>query len=50
MEEYTEILKGYLKGNRNCEKIIYKICGTIYRGATKGRFSWEEGLEAVKKL
>lgn len=50
MEEYTEVLADYLKENRKYKKIIYKICGTLYRGVTKGRFSLEEGLEAVNKL
>lgn len=36
MEEYTEILKGYLGGRRNVAKDVYKIVGRIYRAAQKG--------------
>lgn len=50
MEEYTEVLKGYLKGKRNYTKTMFKIMGTIWRGSEKGRFTLDEGLKALNKL
>ncbi len=50
MEKYTNLLKGYLVERRNFTKTMFKIVGTIYRGVTKGRFTYEEGLKALQKL
>lgn len=50
MEEYTNSLKEYLGKNRKWGKNIFKIIGTIYRGVTKGRITFDEGFQAIYKL
>lgn len=43
MEEYTEMFRKYIgKDRKRYTKKIFKIMGTIYRGVTKERFTWEE--------
>lgn len=41
MEEYTEILKGYLREKRNVKKKIYKFMSTAYRAVRAGRTTWD---------
>lgn len=36
MQEYTEILRGYLRERRNIAKIVFKIVGRIYRATQNG--------------
>ena len=50
MEKYVELLQKYLSGKRNFTKTMFKIAGTIYRGATKGRFTYEEGMAKLDAL
>lgn len=50
MEEYTESLKEFLGAKRNFDKTIFKIAGTIYRSVNKGRFTYEQCLNALNKL
>ncbi len=50
MEKYTNKLKDYLGTRRNFGKKVYNIVGTLYRGVTKGRFTYEQGLEKLNRL
>lgn len=50
MEEYVDLLKEHLGSQRNFKKKMFKVAGTIYRGVTKGRFTKEQGLNALNKL
>ena len=50
VEEYTEVLKDYLKGKRNYTKTMFKVMGTIWRGSEKGRFTLDEGINVLNKI
>lgn len=50
MEQYIESLKDYLQGRRDTTRKVYKIVGTLFRGVQNKRFTWEQGLEYIKKL
>lgn len=50
MAEYVKDLKEFLGTKRNFNKTMFKIAGTIYRGVTKERFTYEQGLNALNKL
>lgn len=50
MDEYTCILKEYLDGKRDINKIVYKIMGTTIRGSNNGRFTIDEAMAKVKKI
>ena len=46
--EYTEMFRKYIgKDRKRYTKKIFKIMGTIYRGVTKERFTWEEVEEKL---
>ena len=47
MEEYTEILKGYLRGKRNVKKKIYKFMNTAYRAVKNNRATWEKIIKIL---
>ena len=50
MEEYTNALKQYLQDRRDYKKTIFKIVGTVCRGVSNGRFTYEQGLMEIQKL
>lgn len=50
MEQYVKLLKEYLEGKRNYTKTMFKITGTLFRGVSKGRFTYNEGLAEMYKL
>lgn len=50
MAEYTRQLQEFLGTKRNFSKTMFKITGTIIRGVNKGRFTYEQGLNALNKL
>lgn len=50
MEKRVELMIKYLGEQRNFTKTMFKISGTLYRGVTRGRFTYEEGIEAMYKL
>lgn len=50
MEEYVDSLKEYLGSRRNLTKKVYVIVGTLYRGVTRGRFTYEQGLNKLNSL
>lgn len=50
MKKYVELLKEHLNGDRSWEKQTFKVAGTLYRGVTKGRFTFEQGVEALNRL
>lgn len=50
MENYTNLLKNFFGTNRECKRNMFKIMGTLYRAVTKGRITWEQGLEKVNSL
>lgn len=50
MEEYTILLRKYLKKDRKWSRTMFKIVGTIYRAVTKGRISYEQGLDKIERL
>ncbi len=49
MEEYTEILRGYLESRRSVTKNVFKIVGRIYRGVNNNRFTFEEAMAHLNK-
>ena len=50
MEEYTNLLKKYLGKSRHWTKNMFKIIGTLERAVTKGRITWEQGLQKLDSL
>lgn len=51
MEKCTELFKKYIGEDRHTyTKAMFKILGTIIRGVNKGRFTYEQGLQALNKL
>lgn len=49
MEKCTELFKRHLNGKRNWTKTMFKIAGTIYRGANNNRFTVENALNALDR-
>lgn len=50
MEEYMKIFEEYLNGKRNYTKAMFKITSSLYRGVANNRFTFDEGLNAMKEL
>lgn len=50
MEEYVNILRSYLDTRRNFRRKVYRIVATLYRGVTNGRFTYEQGLNAINRM
>ncbi len=51
MEEYMKLLKDYIGEDRHTyTKTMFKIMGTLYRAVSKGRITWEQGLEKLNSL
>lgn len=50
MENHTNLLKNFFGTNRKCKRNMFRIMGTLYRAVTKGRITWEQGLEKVNSL
>lgn len=44
MEKCTDLLKEYLEGRRDIEKIVFKVVGTIFRGVNNKRFTLEQAI------
>ena len=50
MEEYMILFKEYIKEDRHTyTKSMFKIMGSLYREVSKGRITWEQGLQELKK-
>lgn len=51
MEEYMEMFKKYIGKDRHTyTKAMFKITGTLYRAVSKGRITWEQGLQKLNNL
>lgn len=51
MEEYMRLFKDYIGEDRHTyTKTMFKIMGTLYRVVSKGRITWEQGLEKLNSL
>ena len=51
MEEYMRLFKEYIGEDRHTyTKTMFKITGTLYRAVSKGRITWEQGLEKLNSL
>jgi len=46
-EEYTNLLKEYLKTKRNVVKSIFRIVSNLYRGVKNNRFTKEQDLKKL---
>ena len=50
MEEYMEIFKEYIKEDRHTyTKSMFKTMGSLYRAVSKGRITWKQGLQEIRK-
>lgn len=47
MEEYMDLFKDYIGEDT---KTMFKIMGTLYRAVSKGRITWEQGLQKLNSL
>ena len=51
MEEYMELFKDYIGEDRHTyTKTMFKVMGTIFRGVTNKRFTYEQAIKALYKL
>lgn len=49
MEEYMKLFKEYIKDDRHYTKTMFKIMSTLYRAVSKGKITWERGLQKIKE-
>ena len=51
MEEYMDLFKDYIGEDRHTyTKTMFKVMGTIFRGVTNKRFTYEQAIKALYKL
>lgn len=50
MEEYMKLFKEYIKKDRHTyTKSLFKIMSSLYRAVSKGRITWEQALQEIRK-
>lgn len=47
MEEYTELIREYLGNRRDIKKQVFKLARWLYRGVSKNRFTFEQGMAKI---
>ena len=45
-----KLFKEYIKNDRHYTKTMFKIMGTLYRAVSKGRITWKQGFQEIKKM
>lgn len=45
-----KIFKEYIKKDRHYTKTMFKFMGTLYRAVSKGRITWEQGMQEIKRM